>query len=53
MQNRIKSMERSETDMKDKITAANSFKTKDSELLKKAVTEKVRKLINVRVRKTG
>ena len=37
--------------MPDKITAINSFKTSDPELLKKSVTEKIAKLISSEAQK--
>lgn len=39
--------------MKDKIHTINTFRTKDIELLKKAVTAKIEKLVNEQVRKAG
>lgn len=39
--------------MKDKVIAKNSFKTGDVERLKKAVTEKIEKLVNSRTKKVG
>ncbi len=39
--------------MKEKIHTQNCFKTEDTEQLKKAVTEKVEKLINRQLKKAG
>ena len=39
--------------MKETIHAKNSFRSADSEQLKKAVTEKISKLINCQVKKAG
>ena len=39
--------------MKDTIHTKNSFRSADSEQLKKAVTEKISKLINRQVKKAG
>ena len=37
--------------MKEKLHAKNTFKTTDLELLKKAVTTKVEKIVNIQVKK--
>lgn len=39
--------------MKETINATSTFRAKDNKQLKKSVTDKVRKLINIRVRKAG
>ena len=39
--------------MKEKIHTQNCFKTEDTEQLKKAVTEKVEKIINRQIEKAG
>ena len=39
--------------MKEKIHTQNSFKTDSAEQLRKAVTEKVEKLMNRQVKKAG
>lgn len=37
--------------MKEKLHTKNTFKTTDSELLKKAVTTKIEKIINIQVKR--
>ena len=37
--------------MKEKLHTKNTFKTTDSELLKKAVTAKVEKIVNTQVKR--
>lgn len=39
--------------MKAAVHTKNIFKTGSDEALKKAVTEKIEKLINIQIRKTG
>lgn len=39
--------------MKEKIHTISTFRTKDMEILKKAVTAKIEKFINEQVKKAG
>lgn len=39
--------------MKEKIHTISTFRTKDIEFLKKAVTAKIEKLVNEQVKKAG
>lgn len=39
--------------MKEKVHTRSTFRTKDMELLKKAVTAKIEKLVNEQLKKAG